>query len=404
MQNINLKYFFIVGLFLNFSIFSNDSYTYQKVCMDDAYFNNLPDDYYFKKKSQISEKKESISNIKTVVFIAPVWVTGGMENLCQFAHELKQQGLDVYMICIPFRDGAGFRTVPNNIICKKNINGSWYLCGLNEDHIPPVYKLQYDLSYLNHDVILDSSTLIVTHEGWIDYLPFFENAKKMICWLSVGNVHCFDRSRTCKDLINKKCLYLMDCFHTSQAPWVHKTLQSWGVSAWILNDYISLWYILANKETKCTNTIAYYPTKGGDLARLFISKYLQYEYIKIAGLDNMGMIHALDQAMIYIDFGNFPGKDRIPREALLRDCIIFIHNAGCATDYESFPIDDYFRFSDDDVINGTLQKKIDDAVCNYNKFYNKQSTMRNLLYQEHEEFKENVKKIVYQLNSEVILK
>ncbi len=387
----------MINLLLTVNVHTFHHDKYQVVNMDDTYFNTISKDHYFKKQSQ-SENQEPITlstgSITTVVFIAPVFVTGGMENLCQFADELKKQGLQVYMLCFPLLYGCLFQTTPNSFIQKKNIDGSWYLCRSQEDLIPEVYKKVYDLSYLDHDIPLDSSTLIVTHEGWCDYLPFFEGAKKMICWLSIGNINGCGRSRSVTDLIDQKCLYMMDCFHTSQAPWVQKTLESYGALVWPLNDYISLPYFTIPKTKKCSNTIAYNPAKGDSLSRLFIFKYSEYNYIKLEKLDSLGIINALDRAQIYIDFGNFPGKDRIPREALLRDCVIFIHNAGCAIDNDSFPVDDYFRFSDQDVIDGSLQKKIDEAFLHWNQMHDKQFILRDSLHHEQATFKSNVQKIV----------
>lgn len=38
----------------------------------------------------------------------------------------------------------------------------------------------------------------------------------------------------------------------------------------------------------------------------------------------------MDESMIYIDFGEHPGKDRIPREAAMRDLIVITGRDGAA--------------------------------------------------------------------------
>ncbi len=133
------------------------------------------------------------------------------------------------------------------------------------------------------------------------------------------------------------------------------------------------------------------PGKGGELASKFVNKYSDLDYIKLENFTQNEIIFALDISNIYIDFGSFPGKDRIPREALLRNCVIFIHNQGCATDTESFPIDDYFRFSEQDVLDGTLYEKIKIVLADYENMQKKQSFMRNQILQEQDLFEKNIK-------------
>ncbi len=355
--------------------------------INEAYFKSLSDDYYFERnlnKNNDQSSAELFSAIKTVVIVCPACMTGGPESLCQIADELKKTGFDVYMLWL----------CKDNVACKKNINGLWYLCGSETDFAPLSYKNDYDIFYLDKNVILDSSTLIIVPEIWCDYLPFFEGAKKMIAWLSITNVHASHQSNTVRKLIDQKSLYLMDCIHVVNGPWVQKTLEAWGAKPYVVNTYINLRYLHPQQGIKVNNTIAYNPSKGKKLGRSFISKYPNYDYISLKRLDTLGMINALDRAKIYIDFGNFPGRERIPREALLRDCVIFIHNVGCATDYDSFPIEDYFRFSDKDVLNGTLEQKIHETLSCWDVMHNRQATMRNGLKEAEEKFRYSVKKLV----------
>ena len=279
------------------------------------------------------------------------------------------------------------------MIKRKYQNSSWYLCGNSDDLTPNIYKAEYEIEHLKNDVILDKSTMIILPEGMCDFLPFFNDASKMIAWLSINNMHGFDRSNTCRDLIDKKSLRLLDCSHAAQAPWIQKVLSSWGAKSFLLGDYINKSYFNASPVTSKENCIAYYPSKGRHLGEFFAQNNPMYKYIRLQNLNSFGMLWALDTSKVYIDFGHFPGKDRIPREALLRGCIIFIHNQGCATDYESFPVDDYFRFSDTDVIDGTLEAKIRNALDNYEDLYAKQELILNSVKQEYFSFSKQVSQI-----------
>lgn len=376
---------FFYGLFLldinGFKSYPLSSDHELVVSMDYEYFNNLSVDYYLKKRPNDADFKSNITNIKRILIVCPVSVTGGPENLCQLFSELKENGFEAYFLWV------------NSPILKKYKEGNWYICGNDLDITPSIYKQKYHIKHLDHDLILDKSTLIIVPEIWCDFLPFFELATKMIAWLSIGFIHVVNRSETCRILIEQKKMYLMDCYHLAQAPWIEKTLLEWGATSYLLGDYISNEYSSVRKENKIDFSIAYFPRKGGSLAQKFIEKNEDYNYIRLENLSVDEMIIALDRSKIYIDFGFFPGRDRVPREALLRDCVIFIHNIGCAADYDSFPIDNYFRFSDQDVIDGTLSKKIEETFVNYEKMQSMQSSMQKSVAGELSLFKERVKDI-----------
>jgi hypothetical protein len=66
----------------------------------------------------------------------------------------------------------------------------------------------------------------------------------------------------------------------------------------------------------------------------------------IKGMSREQVYDALGLSKLFIDLGNFPGKDRMAREALLRGCCVFALDAGAARDYA---LPDEFYFKPDDV-------------------------------------------------------
>jgi hypothetical protein len=66
----------------------------------------------------------------------------------------------------------------------------------------------------------------------------------------------------------------------------------------------------------------------------------------IKGMSREQVYEALGRSKLFIDLGNFPGKDRMAREALLRGCCVFALDAGAARDYA---LPDEFYFRPDDV-------------------------------------------------------
>lgn len=89
---------------------------------------------------------------------------------------------------------------------------------------------------------------------------------------------------------------------------------------------------------------------------------------------------------IYIDFGNQPGKDRVPREASMCGCIVFVHRQGSAAYYEDSPLDDFFLFTSDDVTSGNLAQRVKLALENLESMKELQQYYRNKILNEESEF------------------
>lgn len=373
MQKTHFKFLFFLPIFYCFQIISSDG---QRVSLTE----------YLQTKnniivSQIPKNITIKNSIKRVVIVCPAYLkSGGPENLCQIYAALQTLNFEIYVLWVDNTDN----------VFKEYKDGVWYLCHQDINLATDIYVQNYGVNYLSCDVPLDEKTFVIVPEIWSDYIYFFENAKKGISWLSIGYINVDRCAEILLPLIEQKKLDHLDCVHLSQAPWIQKVLHYWGAKSFLLGDYISRPYFSGSKTHKSPNSIAYFPRKGGNLAAKFIEQYPDFYFIRLEKLNQLGMLWALDSARIYIDFGDFPGKDRIPREAILRNCIIFIHNKGCATDVESFPIDNYFRFTEEDILDGTLYTKIKHALHHYDEILQRQFFMKGQIFQEFDVFENNI--------------
>lgn len=77
----------------------------------------------------------------------------------------------------------------------------------------------------------------------------------------------------------------------------------------------------------------------------------------------------LRQSKVYIDFGDHPGMDRIPREAALAGCVVVTNRAGSARFREDVPIPSQYKVEHFDV--DAIHELLLDIVNNY-ETHNKQ--------------------------------
>ena len=94
----------------------------------------------------------------------------------------------------------------------------------------------------------------------------------------------------------------------------------------------------------------------------------------------------LASAKVYIDFGNHPGKDRIPREAAVSGCVVLVGKRGAAINDVDINIPAEFKFdmagsTPRDVIN-----KIREVFDNFQAAHEKQAAYRARIHDDKNRF------------------
>lgn len=102
-----------------------------------------------------------------------------------------------------------------------------------------------------------------------------------------------------------------------------------GEDGIMLSDYTNIEEPLKQKKIY---RIAYNPKKDHITPRVFQG------CIPLINMTKQEMIDILSKCEIYIDLGFHPGKDRIPREAALCDCIVITNTVGSAGNSIDVPI------------------------------------------------------------------
>ena len=103
------------------------------------------------------------------------------------------------------------------------------------------------------------------------------------------------------------------------------------------------------------------------------------------------LIELLLSAKLYIDFGNHPGKDRIPREAAALGCIIMTNRRGSALNDVDVPINPDLKIDDtSNVFAAHAAERIEDVMVNYLKYHEELASYRKAIIEEKSVFFESV--------------
>jgi hypothetical protein len=134
--------------------------------------------------------------------------------------------------------------------------------------------------------------------------------------------------------------------------------------------------------------VLFNPVKGKKrLKKLIDATQDEILWIPLANLSREKMRLHMLLAKVYVDFGNHPGKDRIPREAAISGCCVITGKHGAAGYYEDIPIPDRYKVDDlEDVDVEAVKKLILDIFENYDERIEDFAYYREMIRGEKEKF------------------
>ena len=144
-----------------------------------------------------------------------------------------------------------------------------------------------------------------------------------------------------------------------------------------------------NKE----NIICYNPIKATDFIKNFIKNNKKFKFIPLTNLSPNEIKLNLSKSKIYMDFGSHPGRDKLPREAVIFDNCIITNKRGSAENPFDIPIDDDFKFNENISDNLKLYKKINDIFDNYVEINKRFQSYREIVFDEKKNFINQIKVI-----------
>lgn len=322
---------------------------------------------------------------KTNVYVlCPAYLkTGGSELLHQLVYELNKNGINAYITYF--------------LVDEKNNN-----CIDND------FK-KYVTEYKTINEIEDEpDNLVVLYEDIrvINFSKKIKNAKKLMWWLSVDNflvgyglINSLKNCRLKKIIKGEIILnfsYLKTIpFHVCQSYYAIDFMKQNGIyNAEYLSDYISEEYLeIPDNWKNKKDIVVYNPKKGLKFTKKIINKSSNIQYIPIQNLTTNQVKELLQESKVYIDFGFHPGKDRLPREAAACGCCIITNKQGSAKYNNDVPINEEFKFEDEEENINNIIKKIDLCLKEYDNEIKKFKGYRKFIKQEKTKFEMDVKKI-----------
>lgn len=293
--------------------------------------------------------------------------SGGPELLHQLCSQLIKFGVNAHMFY--YQGGASFNpAAPVHDFYRKY-------------HLP--YTFNAEISARNIFVVPEVSGL---------YLDGMKNFQRVLWWLSVDNYINSVASTIGNRKFNAlaepmpKVFYFnaadADIDHWAQSEYARQFVKLNGVPEqriYMVEDYLNQAFLsraaqidLSRKE----NIVVYNPRKGFEVTQQLMKLAPDIDWRPIQNMTPAQVQELLAAAKVYIDFGNHPGKDRIPREAAISGCVVITGKRGSAGNDIDINIPAEFKFDERTADTRNVIAKIREVFDAFDNAYAKQADYR----------------------------
>ena len=318
---------------------------------------------------------------KVYVLCPANYHTGGAELCHQLCSQLIIFGVDAYMCYF-----GGDASVSN-----------------------PVHEFyaKYHLPYA-FDVEDSDRNIFVVYEGPTEFLYMTKKIRRVLWWLSADNfLVCLSEAL----LSLPKCMRLdseplpkvfsfhnadNDLIHFVQSEYARRFVKVNGIPddrIFMVEDYLNQTFLqraahvdLAAKK----NFVAFNPKKGFEATEQLMKLAPDIDWRPIQNMTPAQVQELLAASKIYIDFGEHPGKDRIPREAAVSGCVVITGRRGSADNEVDINIPDEFKFGFDTSTPQQVIDKIHEVFENFRTAYDKQAAYRARIFDDRNRFAREV--------------
>lgn len=255
---------------------------------------------------------------------------------------------------------------------------------------------------------VEPSSIVVLPEIFAHLIRRFPKAQVYFWWMSVDNFFMMAGHTRMAKLLGAQCAAKMQlgvlrrrvARHLYQSDYACMFLESVLLApASRLSDCLADEYVraIANPPgAPRENILVYSPAKGLQRTELILRALNDSgrplpKVVPLKGMSLNQVRSLLGRAKVYIDFGDHPGKDRIPREAVALGACILVNRRGSAANSIDMPIAEEFKIEDrmagfERLAADKIHFLMDDFECQQMRF----NAYRQAIAQEPADFLDDV--------------
>jgi len=320
---------------------------------------------------------------KSVIYLLDVGSrTGGGEAIFQLRVDLENMG---YRAVILSRDKhVRDAELPEKF--KKYVNGT-------EDFCFP------------QDVKDEPDNCIIVPEVATTFLFEYKNIQKAVWWLSS---RYYDGKCRIKNRPDSFKSYLMHAYdYAGYLRHCVRRIKKYGKPRYPLSEvcniagYHHVEEILKNKykvepellihsigvdflnigmyteKTGREDIVLYNPKKPSKIVNQLLERK-NFNFVPVKGLSVDQMIELFRKSKVYVDFGQFPGPERLPKETVYNGVNVLVGRKNTSNNYNDVMVPDEFKLSHRESIE-EIERKIRLLIDDYEKYFPLYDDYRNMV-------------------------
>lgn len=317
--------------------------------------------------------------------------TGGPTLMHQGCNELRNANFQVSMLYLDVDDlgevhdkHASLKL--NSIIGLESVNSEDLLI------VPEQFDLIKRVSQLNCRKIiwwLSVDNFIVSY----NFHGFIGKLKKAWVMFLEGKIRDIDFINYSNLNVTKVMSRVRENFegHWVQSYYAEGFLKENDIESMYVGDYLTNeFFQKRNENIHKKNLVVYNPRKGSSYISALMDSNPTITFVPIENLTPDGVKKLLESAKIYIDLGNHPGQDRIPREAAISGCSIVVGLRGSAINDHDIPIPRKYKISVNSFDPTQVGKLLNSMLSNYESVINDFSDYRKYIEQQERNFHKDI--------------
>lgn len=297
-------------------------------------------------------------NRKYFIFTPANYCSGGPEALHQLAYYMRKCGKEAYTV---YYEYSGF-------IDAKPMNR---------------YE-QYEVVTMKYEDIEDEpDNVVIASENVPWCLNSFKKAQKCIWWLSlafskVEKGKGLDRVLYYKHKLLGQSIHsyrgvaydVQKCWHFCGSKYAYLDVRSRFPKSKVeyLVEPISLDFLrMSNSDLPQDreDMVLYNPAKASERMTELLKRG-KFKFVPLKGYTPDGLAEMYKKAKLYVDFGDFGGPERMPKEAVYFGCNILVANHNAASNDFDVAIPEKYKVAENETIE-QVEGRLADMLENFEK-------------------------------------
>ena len=310
-----------------------------------------------------------------------------------------------WYVCCPPHGATGGTELLHQAACKLRGFGIdaeiYYYVPFEGNPVAPRFE-KYAVPWVAS--VADSADNVVIVPEAASYLLYqFPSAVKVLSWLSVDNFYASRRGWRAwlKRLAGTRYYDFerMDrLIHAVQSHYATDHLATKGITdTFYLSDYLGSDFITnaaGEADVPKEDVVLYNPRKGVEFTQQLMAAAPDLTFFALDGMTPLQLSEKMRRSKVYIDFGNHPGKDRIPREAAVSGCCVVTGRLGSAAYQGDVPIPDRYKFDQSRRDFAAIRECMKDIFTHYAERRHDFDAYRRMILAEEARFDADLKGLV----------